>query len=165
MEKEFYRQLKDQEAGINKLTAGEYLDNRRVLNDLTEEYGHEKARRILTNSGSAQAAARKDLESKIKRSVRKSLDKQGVYGAKAKKIAEDKAKEQLKQLAALHDPDLIAGGHDKIGRVGNKNVNSSLGSQWSKAHRVDEMDRAARAAVEQHGPDVKMNVELERCKH
>jgi len=58
---------------------------------------------------------------------------------------------------------MIAGGSDKINRVGNKNVNSSLGSQWKD--RVSEMDAAAQEAVAKHGRDAKMNVELERCKH
>tara|TARA_B100000700_G_scaffold302261_1_gene372436 strand:- start:429 stop:578 length:150 start_codon:yes stop_codon:yes gene_type:complete len=37
-------------------------------------------------------------------------------------------------------------------------------SQWAKADRVDEMDKAAKQAMDLHGPDAKMNVELSRCK-
>ena len=59
---------------------------------------------------------------------------------------------------------MIAGGYDKISRLGNTNVNSSLGSQWAKADRVNGMDRAAQQAMDLHGPDTKMNVELSRCK-
>ena len=70
----------------------------------------------------------------------------------------------MSQLAALHDPDLIAGGSDTISRVGNKNVNSSLGSQWAKDGRVDGMDKAAGKAMAESGPDTPMNVKLERCK-
>jgi hypothetical protein len=163
MEKEFYRQLKDQENGINKLTAGEYLDNRKGYSELIQEHGNQKAREILTNGGKTQKAARQKLEDKITDSVVQSLEKKGIYGAEAERIAAEKAKEQLNQLAALHDPDMIAGGHDEIARVANKNVNSSLGSQWKT--RVSEMDEAAEKTVQQHGRDVKMNVELERCKH
>ncbi len=79
-------------------------------------------------------------------------------------MAAQKAKEQLSQLAALHDPDLIAGGGDTISRVGNKNVNSSLGSQWAKDGRVDMMDAQAKKAAAELGSDAKMNVTLERCK-
>lgn len=73
----------------------------------------------------------------------------------------------MKSLAALHDPDMIAGGHDKIATnkstgMGNTNVNSSIGSQWKS--RVSGMDEAAEKALEKYGPNAKMNVTLTRCK-
>lgn len=96
-------------------------------------------------------------------SVRRSQQNRGLSSREADKIAKKAVKEKMDTLAALHDPDMIAGGHDKdIKRVGNTNVNSSLGSQWKA--RVAGMDRAAEEAAETHGRDAKMNVELERCK-
>jgi hypothetical protein len=164
MEREFYKQLKAQEDGINKMTVGEYLQNRETLQNLTNQYGHEKARDILTSSGKAQEAARKKLQKKIQDSIEASLAKKDIFGEEAEKIAAEKAKEQMSQLAALHDPDLIAGGTDTISKVGNKNVNSSLGSQWAKDGRVDGMDSAAKKALTESGPNTKMNITLERCK-
>ncbi|HET7795476.1 MAG TPA: polymorphic toxin type 15 domain-containing protein, partial [Rhizobacter sp.] len=70
----------------------------------------------------------------------------------------------MSSLAALHDPDMIAGGRNEIGGFGDRKVNSSIGSQWSKEGRVAEMDRAAEQALKSQGPDAKMNVTLERCK-
>jgi len=164
LEKEFYRQLKDQEAGINKMSVSEYLKNRQRLKDLTAEHGREKARRILTQSSKAQNAARKKLDREIRDSVKVSLEKKGIVGKKAQAIIDQKAKEQLGQLAALHDPDLIAGGSDKIARVGDKGVNSSIGPQWAKGGRVEAMDKAAKERLKTHGPDAKMDIKLERCK-
>jgi len=93
-----------------------------------------------------------------------SLERKGILGDEAIKLANEKVKSQMSDLAALHDPDLIAGGDDKIRKLGNKNINSSLGSQWSKSGRVAGMDLAARNSLEKFGPNAKMNIELERCK-
>lgn len=171
LEKEFYKQLKAQEDGINNMTVGEYTANRKILNDLTAQHGHKKAREILTNGGAAQQHARDDLESKINISIKKSLRARNIKGEEANAIAAKQTQKQMSQLAALHDPDLIAGGYDshtkedfKISRSGNKNVNSSLGSQWAKDGRVDGMDKAAKGAMADAGPDTPMNVKLERCK-
>ena len=84
------------------------------------------------------------------------------------KLAKERAKKAMESLAALHDPDMIAGGNDKIqatnvrSGMGNTNINSSLGSQWK--HRVNDMDDAAEKAMKKYGPNVNMNVTLTRCK-
>lgn len=151
MEKEFVRQLEDQEKGLNKLTVGEYLENRK---------NYLESRRKGT--GKAQDIARDELKEKITASVRKNLRKKGYSARNAKNLSADKANEIMEGLAALHDPDMVAGGHDKINRVANKNVNSSLGSQWRD--RVKAMDEAAEKALKEYGPDAKLNIKLERCK-
>lgn len=171
MEKEFYKQLKAQEDGINKMTVGEYTANRKILKDLTAKHGHKKAREILTNGGKAQEAGRNKLSQEINDSILDSLERKDIVGKEAQKIATDQTQKQMTQLAALHDPDLIAGGYDahkkdkfEISRIGSKNVNSSLGSQWAKDGRVDEMDKAAGRTMAEYDSDTPMNVKLERCK-
>nr|WP_255291009.1 polymorphic toxin type 15 domain-containing protein [Bacillus cereus] len=53
--------------------------------------------------------------------------------------AEGKAASWLKRQVALHNPDQIAGGNPlHIGRLGDKRINSSLGSQWR--YRIDIVD-------------------------
>ncbi|WP_395343518.1 polymorphic toxin type 15 domain-containing protein [Ningiella sp. W23] len=149
------------------MSVGRYSDNRRMLKELTEEHGYKKARRILTGGGAAQDAARSKLRREMKRSILMSLDKKfpDMPDDEIEKLASIKVKEQMSQLAALHDPDIIAGGYpDKIKKMGNTHVNSSLGSQWSKGGRIGEMDAAALEAFNTSGPDAKMNIELERCK-
>ena len=55
----------------------------------------------------------------------------------AKALAEARSDGFMRTIAALHEPDIVAGGLDHIGRHGNgvhsfglSNVNSSIGSQW-----------------------------------
>jgi len=159
--KAYYKQLKAQENGINSMTVGEYLNNRRILKDLVAEHGPEKARDILTGGGRAQVKARKQLEEKIFFSVQKRLKKRGFSTREAARQAQDRVDDEMKKLAALHNPDLIAGGKDEISKMGNRKINSSIGAQWPG--RVGDMDKAATQALATHGPDAKMNVELAPC--
>ena len=106
----------------------------------------------------------RNYQPKLVNQLGKALKKQGIKGKNAEKIAAEQTQKQMDQLAALHDPDLIVGGNDTISKVGNKNVNSSLGSQWAKDGRVNEIDKAAGKAMTESGPETPMNVKLERCK-
>ncbi|MCJ0804867.1 polymorphic toxin type 15 domain-containing protein [Vibrio vulnificus] len=135
------------------MTVGKYLQNRQVLKDLIDEHGHKKARRILTGGSKAQNAARKDYTKEIRESLIKSYRKQGKSAREAERLAITETEKTLEELAALHDPDMIAGGDDKINRLGNTNVNSSLGSQWSKAGRITGIDEAAEKALTEFGPN------------
>ncbi|MBB1420216.1 hypothetical protein H5200_22615 [Pseudoalteromonas sp. SG43-7] len=55
---------------------------------------------------------------------------------------------------------------------GNDHCNGSLGPQWAKAPigskkgdktRVQLMDEQVENAFKKHGPDAKLNIQLERC--
>ena len=128
-EAEFARQLADQEAGMNKLTVDEYLKNR-------ERYIAE-GRAIEGNM--AQQAARKEA---LANKVDELLDS-GMYFQEAEK----QAKKWLDSQAALHNPDQIAGGNPlNIGGMGDKKINSSIGSQWK--YRIDEVDDQIRKLAE-----------------
>ena len=120
-ETEFARQLADQQKGMNELTVQEYLDNR-------QKY-IEQGRAIESNA--AQQAAREnaylDKVSELRRN--------GLSAEEAKLQAD----EWLKTQAALHNPDQVAGGKiTNVGGVGDKGVNSSIGSQWR--YRIDAVD-------------------------
>ncbi|RUR98356.1 hypothetical protein EFW57_02730 [Bacillus velezensis] len=130
---EFARQLKNQEKGMNELTVNEYLKNR-------ERY-IAKGRAIEGNA--AQKMARQEaLKDKIAE-----LRKQGLSRADATKQASD----WMDTQAALHNPDQIAGGRaDSIGGLGDKRVNSSLGSQWK--YRIDIVDEQIRKTAENMSP-------------
>lgn len=53
--------------------------------------------------------------------------------------AEKQAQKWLDTQAALHNPDQVAGGNaSNIGGVGDKVINSSIGSQWR--YRIDVID-------------------------
>ena len=100
------------------------------------------------------------MEEQIAESMRNSLrSKFGTAEAAAK--AAQGAKEAMSSLAALHGPDLKAGGSGALTGLGDARINSSLGAQWRD--KVGDMDKAAREAMKAGGADVPMNVTLERC--
>ena len=133
-EPEFARQLADQEKGMNELTVKEYLDNR-------ERYIAEG--RAIEGNAAQQAARREALSKKYKE-----LIELGMPRSEAK----IKAKEWLDTQAALHNPDQIAGGRaNQIGGMGDKRINSSIGSQWK--YRIDAVDEQIQALAEKMTPE------------
>lgn len=126
---EFERQLKDQEEGINSLTVDEFITNRnRYL---------EEGRAVEGNA--AQKLARQEaLKDKVME-----LRKQGLSRVEANEQAEA----WLKDQAALHNPDQIAGGNPHhIGGMGDRKINSSIGSQWRSNSK--ELDKKVRDIAE-----------------
>lgn len=114
-EKEMRRQLKMQEDGINKLTVFEWLTNRKTF--------REKGRL-------SSQTAQNDARDAYKR--RKMFDYM-LLSAENFKYDEitKKVEDELSSLAALHNPDQIAGGNfDDVTEMGDKRINSSIGSQW-----------------------------------
>ena len=71
------------------------------------------------------------------------------------------AAERMETLAALHNPDMIAGGKDVVTAMGDKRVNQSIGSQWKG--RVAALDEAALEVPEAARGSTKMNAQLKRC--
>ncbi len=82
----------------------------------------------------AQQTARDDYR---KKRIAEEVNNDKSNRSKEEKTAaaEIKVDQEMKGLAALHDPDQIAGGDPtNIKRLGSRRVNSSIGSQWrSKA--------------------------------
>ncbi len=106
---------------MNELTVQEYLDNH-------QKY-IEQGRAIESNA-TQQAAREKAFVDKVDE-----LQDAGLL----LKEAEEHDQKWLDTQAALHNPDQVAGGHaSNIGGVGDKGINSSIGSQWR--YRIDEVD-------------------------
>ncbi|WP_176506839.1 DUF6861 domain-containing protein [Pseudomonas urethralis] len=142
---EFERQLKGQQDGLNRLTVEEFLEN--VANP-------------IKRSPSAAKRARKQLEEGLTQRIEEEL--QESMGLRAAKIeASRRAKETMASLAALHNPDLIAGGKDVISDFGDRQVNSSIGPQWST--KIGNMKSAAEAVSESSRSKTLMNVKLHKC--
>ncbi|MBR0603607.1 transposase [Bacillus safensis] len=138
---EFARQLKDQEKGMNELTVDEYLKNR-------DRYIAEG--RAIEGNAAQKMARQEALKDKIAE-----LRKQGLSRATATK----QATEWLETKAALHNPDQIAGGRaDIIGGLGDKKVNSSIGSQWK--YRIDVADEQIRGIAKNMSPEQLKNTYL-----
>ncbi|HJF32437.1 MAG TPA: polymorphic toxin type 15 domain-containing protein [Sporosarcina psychrophila] len=131
---EFTRQLKDQEKGMNELKVDEYLKNR-------ERYIAEG--RAIEGNAAQKMARQEALKDKITE-----LRKQGLARADATK----QASEWMGTKAALHNPDQIAGGRANIiGGLGDKRVNSSIGSQWK--YRIDIVDDQIRGIAKNMTPE------------
>ncbi|MFD6394857.1 polymorphic toxin type 15 domain-containing protein [Nocardia sp. NPDC060259] len=152
---EMVDQLTGQIDGLNSLTAAEVVHN---LN-------------TVQRAGNAQKNARKQykaaatLQELAKARRLAALNPAALNGlspaAYAKKIVDDR----MKGMAALHEPDIIAGGADVIRfdsnglpRLGDVGVNSSLGSQW-KGKKHDAIRAYSEELVATGRGNELMNVE------
>ncbi len=131
---EYVRQLQRQINGINNMTADELLHN---LN-------------TVKRKGLAQKEAREQYKDHLLDKYTNEYRLQGKTGREAKKLAEERASKEMSTLAALHEPDIVAGGKDVIGvnpdglpSMGDKWVNSSIGSQWKQKGLADNLKRYA----------------------
>jgi hypothetical protein len=144
---EFDRQLAGQEKGLNDLTVEEYRQGRETYKSRDPQVARE---------------ARADYQHAMTDKFTDELRATGLSLSEARAKAQTMAADKMKALAALHNPDLVAGGKDAIGDFGDKRVNSSIGAQWSS--RVGKLDEAAEKIPPEHRAKVKMNADLKRCK-
>lgn len=151
---EFRRQVKAQERGINGQSVAENRRNR-------EAYQERKEQSEVGNGRAKEAAeAQKRVRDKAYQSHIASNMKKGMSYREAKVDADT----WIKSQAALHNPDQIAGGDpNKVSRMGDARVNSSIGSQWRA--RVQQLDKAVKQYAEGRSEEellrTKMNVKLE----
>lgn len=151
--KEFTRQLKGQERGLNSQTIGENIANREAYSKRLNETGDGRAK----EGNEAQRIRREQaVASRIE-----SNQKNGMSYSEAR----NEAKNWVSSMAALHNPDQIAGGDPgKVSRMGDARVNSSIGSQWRS--RVDQLEKGISTFQRDQniGGDaldmIKMNVKL-----
>ncbi len=150
---EFDRQLLGQERGINTVTVKEYLRGRAAF-----------AKGTSTRDPSVARKARADHQLGLLDSKTEELVRQGWSPAEAVEEAKKIASDQMKTLAALHNPDMVAGGKDVIDCFGNCNVNKRIGAQWNRHDRLAELDKAAKRVGADMRANTRMNAKLERCK-
>ena len=138
-EREFADQLKMQEDKLNTKSPDQFLADRQRFEDV----GSDGMREI---SGPFQRQARNDYI-------------QANEDAYVKKYGEDKWNEHLDSLAALHRLDMVASGSPSdIARMGDKNINSSIGPQWTARKRIGALKKYAKEQQANGCP--KMQVEL-----
>ena len=150
---EFDRQLLGQEKGINNMTVDEYLKGREAFENGTAVRDPAVARR-------ARANYRKDLKAEIFEKLRS----EGKSRSDAKNEAATQVSAIMETLAALHNPDMVAGGKDVISGFGDRRINSRIGAQWNQHGRLTQLDKAANKIPESLRSQIKMNAKLERCK-
>lgn len=117
--KEMAAQLRLQQDAINSLTATEY----KAARDAFAAMNRNPA------ASAAQADSREIAFARISASIREGLRKGGMGAAKADAEASSRAKSLMDKLAALHEPDMVAGGwmHPDPMGMGRADVNSSIG--------------------------------------
>jgi hypothetical protein len=142
---EFERQLKGQQDGLNRLTVEEFLNN--------------LANPAKRNPRLAKLA-RKELYAELQERIQKDLLKT-MSPIEARMLSIKQAKETMSSLAALHNPDLIAGGRDAISDFGDRQVNSTIGPQWRS--KVGSMKLAAEKASNSGAASSLLNVKLHKC--
>jgi hypothetical protein len=150
------RQLKGQEQGLNDMSVEEYLEARKAFDPKNRDK-------------TVAEAARKQYKRDILERKENELKDLGIDRKTRKEMAAEHADETMKVMHALHNPDLVAGGSDKIADFGDGQVNSTIGRQWKhakkgQASRIDELDEAAANVPVSERNKTKMNGGLERCR-
>ena len=134
---EFDKQLGDQQNAINKMTVREWLDNRDHFKNENKADYNKKAKQ-----------AREAYREKIRNDEYTQYREQGL----SKKAASAKADEFMKGKDALHNPDGIAGGTaEGVSRMGDREVNRSIGSQWRGKGRADSLEQQVREQLSKQG--------------
>ncbi len=144
---EYIRQLQRQVDGLNNMTPNQLLDNLDNVSrgGLAQKQAREAIRKSLYNTEFAEALAKHGDPTRAMQEATAAVD------------------DTMSMLAALHEPDLVAGGLDQIGigpdglpSMGDKWVNSSLGSQWR--YRQADLRAYAQDLINRGLGDSKLNV-------
>lgn len=142
---EFKRQLNGQEDGLNWMTVEKFLE--RIENPEQRNKGlATKARKKYQDS------FQEDIESKLRKTM---------SPIEAETLAIEKTKNHMSVIAALHNPDLVAGGKDTISDFGDRQINSIIGAQWKT--KIPELKKAAESVPPNLRSSIRMNVKLHKC--
>ncbi|PHM46595.1 polymorphic toxin type 15 domain-containing protein [Xenorhabdus miraniensis] len=153
--KEYSAQLRRQQDAINNMSPEEFKFAR-------DSYKKNKRNSL---AGKAQEDFRDSAKGEIKINIFNSQIKKGTSVKEAKKISQNKADEIFDGLAALHEPDMVAGGYGQYApkKMGDTGINSAIGGSW-RGKRIKSLDNAAKEAIDSGLGDAKMNVQLELCR-
>ena len=147
---EYVRQLRGQMKGINNMTADDLIQH---LENVVRE-------------GKEQKKARRDFNEYLKDISREKYRQQGMRGEGLGKKIKNRVGARMSRLAALHNPDIVAGGEDIIRygpdglpHMGDTWVNSSIGSQWAKGRAMELLRYARRLQAAGRGGEL-LNVDF-----
>lgn len=149
--KEFDDQLEAQQNGLNDLTVNDYLKGRKAFTDGD-----------VVRDPQVAAKAREEFRNELEEKMQDELISGGAMPEWAEATAKKMASEKIVTLAALHNPDLFAGGKDIIGGFGDRRINSSLDAQWPS--RITGLDGAAQEVPEALRRSTNMNAKLKKCE-
>jgi hypothetical protein len=164
---EYARQLQRQEDALNKLTAEDYLAARDAFNDYKRNNPSARNHRNPLSKAS-QEKTRQDYEEVITASITRSLIKNKNPGpselTRALYQAQVRAEEIMKDLAALHDPDMILfwDKHETT-FLGSSHVNSAIGGSWNKNNRLAHINKYASDLAKAGHAKEKIKIRLKLC--
>ena len=143
-----------------------YAERGQLSRDLRDAAKARRIRRRRSTERFRQPARHAGNAGTISESIRDSLKKGGLSAEQADNEAASRTKDLMSKLAALHEPDMVAGGwtHPDPKGMGRADVNSSIGSSWNQDGRVASMDASADDAIKKGRVNEKMNVKLEPCR-
>lgn len=148
---EFDRQLAGQQKGLNDLTVDEYLKGREAFTS-----------KDVVRDPKVAERAREELRIEMEEKVQDELLSDGALPHEAEIDAKKMVSQKMATLAALHNPDLFAGGRDVIADFGDRRINSSLGAQWPS--RITGLDDAAQNIPRELRNATTINAKLKRCE-
>lgn len=137
--------MKGQQEGLNRLSVEEFLEN--IANPVKRD-------------PAIARTARRELQDKLQKRIQRELLAE-MSPLEAMKMSAIKAKETMASLAALHNPDLSAGGKDVISDFGDRRVNSSIGAQWRA--KIANLKKAAENAPKSSDAPIYMSINLHKC--
>jgi filamentous hemagglutinin len=147
---EYAKQLAGQQDALNSMTVDEFLSARAAF----------KAGNRNPLAANAQADFAADFEATVRNNILQSNLNAGMAPAEAEAGAAQQASTIRSTLAALHEPDMVAGGwaNPSPTRMGLSNVNSAIGASWPS--RIGTIDRWAQAASDNGFGNSLINVKL-----
>lgn len=154
--KDMSKQLSGQQDALNSLTANEF----KAARDAYNSQGRNPV------AAASQDDLRNEIIERMKPSIRRSLQAQGMSAREAIAQAKVRTEEIMDKLAALHEPDMVAGGWTSPAptKMGRSDINSSIGGSWRQQGRIAALDDAAQKAIDSGQGDQKMNAKLELCR-
>ena len=150
---EYNRQLSRQQQALNNMSAAQY----KAARDAYKKNGRHP------DSEKAQADYRKQYQSDMEEELFNQNRANGIDRDIARTMAKSDASDAMKNMAALHEPDMFAGGYFdcKPTCMGDASVNSSIGAQWKKI--IADMDKYADDAIKAGTGNSKLNLKLDMC--
>ncbi|MFG6443099.1 polymorphic toxin type 15 domain-containing protein, partial [Roseateles sp. LKC17W] len=152
-EREFNDQLRRQQEALNRMSADEFLAARKAY----------EANKRNPDAAKSQAKYRAGYRKQLEDQVEKDLREQGFSGRELDEMKLAKVNSTMVNLAALHEPDMVAGGFFQPAPtcMGSKSVNCSIGAQW--ADKLAEMENYARGAVRDGHGGARLTFDLKTC--
>lgn len=153
---EFDRQLAEQMAEINSMTADDMAYAHYVLDQARAEHARQVAQGLrpkgssftdLLRDGGAQRKARNYYEEELIRDG----------------LTEGQIEEKMAQVNATHFLDIIAGGDPKKVGIGGAAANQAIGRQWIQGGRASGLGTAAQGMRQDGLAGSHMDVNLVRC--